>query len=236
MKKLSLGFAFLFFAYCLFAQTSQSPGTGPEVKISSGALRGVTEDGVVSFKGIPYAAPPVGEFRWRPPQPLTPWEGVRDASKFGADCPQRTFPGSTAIMSEDCLFLNVWAPASATKKSKLPVMVWIHGGAFVAGSGSGPGTAGNAFAKQGVILMTINYRLGRFGHFAFPALSNDHPEEPKGSYAFMDQIAALEWVQKNIAAFGDASAPVSSLIPLAFRSSSTSIKVCKPRILRGNPQ
>lgn len=202
MKKLSFGFAFLFFTYCLFAQSSTSPGTGPEVKTSSGAVRGVTEEGVASFKGIPYAAPPVGEFRWRPPQPLTPWEGVRDASKFGADCPQRTFPGSTAIMSEDCLFLNVWAPATATKKSKLPVMVWIHGGGFVAGSGSGAGTAGNAFAKQDVILITINYRLGRFGHFAFPALSKDHPEEPKGSYAYMDQIAALKWIQQNITAFG----------------------------------
>ena len=202
MKKLSLGFVFLLFAYCLFAQPSTSPGTGPEVKTSSGAVRGVTEDGVASFKGIPYAAPPVGEFRWRPPQPVTPWNGVRDASKFGADCPQRTFPGSTATTSEDCLFLNVWAPATAMKNSKFPVMVWIHGGGFVGGSGSGNGTAGNAFAKQGVILMTINYRLGRFGHFAFPALSKDHPEEPKGSYAYMDQIAALQWIQKNIAAFG----------------------------------
>ena len=104
--------------------------------------------------------------------------------------------------SEDCLFLNVWAPATATKKSKLPVMVWIHGGGFTGGSGSGPGSAGDAFAKQGVLLTTINYRLGRLGHFAFPALSKEHPEEFKGSYAYMDQIAALKWIQENIAAFG----------------------------------
>lgn len=165
-------------------------------------LRGAAQGDVAFFKGIPYAAPPVGEYRWRPPQPVVAWQGVRDASKDCADCPQRTWPGSTAKMSEDCLFLNVWKPADATQKSKLPVMFWIHGGAFVGGSGSGPGSAGDAFAKQGVILVTINYRLGRLGHFAFPALSQQHPEEPKGSYAFMDQIAALKWVKDNITLFG----------------------------------
>ncbi|MBK9488246.1 MAG: carboxylesterase family protein [Haliscomenobacter sp.] len=197
MKKTSIAiFLLLVINTLMYAQTA------PEVKTATGVVRGVIEGDATVFKGIPYAAPPVGEFRWRPPQPVSPWKGVRDATKFCADCPQRTFPGSTAITCEDCLFLNVWAPAKATKKSKLPVMVWIHGGAFVGGSGSGAGTAGNAFAKQGVILMTINYRLGRLGHFAFPALSQEHPEELKGSYAYMDQIAALKWIQKNIAAFG----------------------------------
>jgi para-nitrobenzyl esterase len=162
----------------------------------------MTVEDVSFFRSIPYAAPPTGEYRWRPPQPVKAWQGVRDASKVCADCPQRTWPGSTATISEDCLFLNVWTPALATKQSKLPVMVWIHGGGFVGGSGSGPGSAGDAFAKQGVILATINYRLGRLGHFAFPALSKEHPEEYKGSYAYMDQIAALKWIKENIAAFG----------------------------------
>jgi para-nitrobenzyl esterase len=198
MKKLSVGITVLLVAWSLHAQQPSDP----EVKTASGTVRGVVNEDVAFFKGIPYAAPPVGANRWRPPQPVTPWKEVRDASKFCADCPQRSWPGSTAIQSEDCLFLNVWSSATATKKSKLPVMVWIHGGSFVGGSGSGAGTAGDAFVKQGVILVTINYRLGRLGHFAHPALSKENPEEFKGSYAYMDQIAALKWIQENISAFG----------------------------------
>jgi para-nitrobenzyl esterase len=200
MKKLFFGFTLLL-SCVVYAQQTDSKGERV-VSTKSGMLRGITEGDVTSFKGIPYAASPTGEYRWRPPQPVTPWKEVRDATRVCADCPQRAWPGSTATISEDCLFLNVWAPATATKKSKLPVMVWIHGGAFVGGSGSGAGSAGDAFAKQGIILATINYRLGRLGHFAFPALSKEHPEEPKGSYAYMDQIAALKWVKENIAAFG----------------------------------
>jgi len=199
MKKLFFGLTLLL-SSVLHAQKDST--SGPLVTITSGILRGVTHENVASFKGIPYAAPPVGPNRWRPPQPVTPWKEVRDATKDCASCPQRLWPGSTSTISEDCLFLNVWAPATATKNSKLPVMVWIHGGGFTGGSGSDRGSAGIEFAKQGVILMTINYRLGRFGHFAFPALSKEHPEEPKGSYAYMDQIAALKWVKENIAAFG----------------------------------
>ena len=145
----------------------------------------------------------MGEFRWRPPQPVTPWEGVRDAKEFGPSCAQAGFGSSPGAISpgssEDCLYLNVWKPSGARPGTKLPVMVWIHGGAFVGGSGN---TSGNGFATKGVILVSINYRLGRLGHFAFPALSAEHPEEPKGSYAFMDQIAALNWVKQNIAEFG----------------------------------
>lgn len=207
MKKTLTGLAILVSCSLQAQQTVVKDGSvvEPKVQTASGIVRGMKDGNVDSFKGIPYAAAPVGEFRWRSPQPVAPWQGELDATKFGANCAAAGWggpPGSIqAGSSEDCLFLNIWRPAGAGKNAKLPVMVWIHGGAFVVGSGSGPGVEGQ-FAKQGVILITINYRLGRLGHFAFPALSKEHPEEPKGSYAFMDQIAALRWVQQNIAAFG----------------------------------
>jgi para-nitrobenzyl esterase len=187
------------------AAASNTP-TAPMIRTHFGTVRGVTEGDISSFKGIPFAAAPVGEFRWRPPQPLSPWKDERDATKYGADCLQGAFgPGAGAMSptsSEDCLFINVWKPANAAAGAKLPVMVWIFGGGFVFGSGSSPSNSGVQFAKQGVLLITFNYRVGRFGFFAFPALSKEHPEELKGNYAYMDQIAALKWVRQNIAAFG----------------------------------
>jgi para-nitrobenzyl esterase len=183
--------------------------TPPVVKVDSGQLPGAIDDGVVSYKGIPFAAPPVGELRWRPPQPVAPWTGVRPPTQFAADCmqgrfgpPQAAGANASPGPSEDCLYINVWRPASAAPGAKLPVMVWIYGGGFTGGSSSSPNTSGSEFAKKGVVLVAANYRVGRFGFFAFPALSRERPDETKGNYAYMDQIAALQWVKRNIAAFG----------------------------------
>lgn len=185
----------------------------PIVQTSLGAVRGVTAGSVDSFKGIPYAQPPVGEYRWRPPQPALPWQGVRDASTFGPSSPQTGWgPGAgqpIAGSSEDSLYLNIWAPSGIDKTSPRPVMVWIHGGGFTGGSGSNPESEGTKFAQDGIVLVTINYRLGRLGFFAFPALSAEHPDEFKGNYGYMDQVAALRWVRQNIAAFGGDPANVT---------------------------
>jgi para-nitrobenzyl esterase len=173
--------------------TAAVAAAGPVVKIAQGQVRGVANDTVATFQGIPYAAPPVGELRWKPPAAAARWSEVRDASKPGADCTK----------SEDCLFVNVTKPVSAKPGAKLPVMVWIHGGAFVTGNSVaafGAEHDGTEFAKQGVITVSLNYRLGRAGWFAHPALTREGG--PVGNYGLMDQVAALKWVKANIASFG----------------------------------
>lgn len=175
------------------------------VSIESGQVQGAIDNGVVAFKGVPFAAPPLGPLRWRSPQPVTPWSGVRSAANYGSDCLQEPFPSDAAPLggpiNEDCLYVNVWKPATASSH-KLPVMVWIYGGGFVNGGSSPSVYNGSEFAAQGVVFVSFNYRIGRFGFFAHPALTQEHPEEPKGNYGYMDQIAALQWVKRNIAAFG----------------------------------
>lgn len=178
----------------------------PQAHTQSGEVRGAIEDGVEAFRGVPFAAPPVGPLRWRPPQPPRPWTGVRDASAYGPDCIQMPMssvpgPGFTNPQSEDCLYLNVWTPATRPARP-MPVMVWIYGGAYIMGSGSYPDYDGAHFAQQGVVLVTFNYRVGLFGFFAHPALTREAAGGPVADYGFMDQIAALKWVRRNIAAFG----------------------------------
>ena len=189
---------------------STAPDSTPTAAIDTGRLAGVMNEGVRVFRGLPYAAPPTGALRWRPPQHLAPWQGVRSAAQFGPACPQAhpnglvdvvPYGGAPEPTSEDCLTLNVWAPAGATARA--PVMVWFHGGAGVLGAGSLPYYDGASFARDGVVLVTINYRLGFLGDFAHPALTREaKPGELLGAYAQMDQMAALRWVKRNIAAFG----------------------------------
>lgn len=183
--------------------TAPAP-SGPQVKLETGILEGAQSEGIEYFKGIPYAAPPVGQLRWTPPQPAASWNGVRAAKDYASDCAQQPFPGDAAPLrttpNEDCLYLNVWRPAGGA--ANLPVMVWIHGGGFVNGGSSPAVYDGSKFARDGVILVSINYRLGRFGFFGFPALTAGSKDGMLGNYGYMDQIAALKWVKANIASFG----------------------------------
>jgi para-nitrobenzyl esterase len=194
------------FFLCLHAEIVEP------VRIESGAISGTrgARPGVRVFKGIPFAAPPIGPLRWRAPQPVAAWSGVRKADSFGPVCMQPPgmgrlnvsvdLPDSPAA-SEDCLYLNVWTAAAAATDQR-PVMVWIFGGAYTEGAGSSPHNDGEALARKGVVAVTVNYRLGPFGFFAHPELTNESGRNSSGNYAMMDLIAALRWVQKNIAAFG----------------------------------
>ncbi|HEY1768479.1 MAG TPA: carboxylesterase family protein [Terracidiphilus sp.] len=175
--------------------------------MDTGILQGNAENNIVSFKGIPYAAAPVGALRWMPPQPVAAWAGVRSATSFGHDCmqipgPMEAAPEGTTTPSEDCLYLNVWAPTDQAGTKKRAVLIWIHGGGFVNGGSSSKIYDGSGFARQGVVFVSFNYRLGRFGFFAHPALTAEHPGGLLGNYAYMDQLAVLKWVHRNIAAFG----------------------------------
>lgn len=177
------------------------------VKIANGTLEGTSDksSGVRSFKGIPFGQPPVGELRWKAPQPVQNWQGVRKADNFGPRCMQRNVFGDMNFrangMSEDCLYLNVWTPAKAGNQ-KLPVLVYFYGGGFIAGDGSEPRYDGASMASKGIVAVTVNYRLGVFGFFAHPELSKETSYHGSGNYGLLDQAAALKWVQQNIVAFG----------------------------------
>ncbi len=185
-------------------------GAPTVVDAPAGRLEGRARDGVEAFVGIPYATAPVGPLRWRPPQPAARWTGIRPAAEFGNDCPQQRLAGdatpSDQPMSEDCLAINLWSPVAARA---LPVMVWIHGGGFVMGSSAAPALDGAALARRGVVLVSFNYRLGRFGFFAHPALTAEVGGEPAVNFALLDMIAALRWVKVNAAAFGGDPANVT---------------------------
>jgi para-nitrobenzyl esterase len=195
----------------VFAQHTTAGISGP-VKISGGSVQGTTgrNPSITVFKGIPYAAPPVGDLRWRAPQPVVPWNGVRIADKFGNSCIQKVVyerkPWTWEFMShndisEDCLYLNLWTPAKS-RTDKLPVYLYIHGGGNVEGSGAVPAYDGEGLAKKGVVVVNLNYRLGIFGYFVHPELTAEAPYHASGNYAELDVIAALKWIKENIAKFG----------------------------------
>jgi len=196
------------------------------IQLDAGRVSGLTVGDardVRVFKGIPFAAPPVGDLRWKPPQPVKPWDGVRACTEFGPWCPQPTplLGGAPPKQSEDCLYLNVWTAAKSAA-DKLPVMFWIHGGGCTTGSGGSPFYNGEHLARQGVVVVTINYRLGPFGYLAHPLLSKESPHGVSGNYGHLDQIAALQWMRKNIAAFGGDPGCVT-----IFGESAGAMSVCR---------
>ena len=192
-------------ALCLLLPLMSFAASNLQVKTGTGVVEGKQAGPIRAFLGIPYAAPPVGDLRWKPPMPLAPWKGVRQATAFGARCLQNNVFGDMNFRdpggSEDCLSLNVWTPAK-DKSARLPVMVWIYGGGFAAGGTSEPRQDGTVLAQQNVVVVSMNYRLGIFGFFVHPGLVKESPHGSAGNYGLMDQRAALQWVQENISAFG----------------------------------
>ena len=181
-----------------------SAAVAQQVRTESGTISGIRADGLSVYKGIPFAAPPVGDLRWRPPVHAAPWTGTRKTDAFAPACMQVgvSMPGETPpAVSEDCLYLNVWTPAKSASEH-LPVIVWIYGGGYINGSASMPLYWGDRLAQKGVIVVTIAYRLGPLGFLALPELTRESPRHSSGNYGLLDQIAALEWIQRNIAAFG----------------------------------
>ncbi len=186
------------------ATTAITLAQSPQAATESGAISGIRASGLSVYKGVPYAAPPVGDLRWRPPVHVAPWSGTRKADAFAPACMQAgvSMPGETPpAVSEDCLYLNIWTPAKSAHQ-RLPVIVWIYGGGYISGSASMPLYWGDRLAQKGVIIVTIAYRVGPLGFLAHPELTRESPHHSSGNYGLMDQIAALEWVQRNIAAFG----------------------------------
>ena len=203
MKK---NFAFLLLLVLTVSVTvAQLNGDAPRAKTANGILEGINESGIKTFQGIPFAAPPVGNLRWREPQPVQNWSGTRKADKFGPRAMQLPVFGDMNFrsegMSEDCLYLNVWTPAK-TGNEHLPVLVYFYGGGFMAGDGSEPRYDGESIARKGIVAVTVNYRLGIFGFLSHPELTKESPYHASGNYGLLDQSAALQWVQKNIGAFG----------------------------------
>jgi para-nitrobenzyl esterase len=198
---------FYFLIFAMMMLPSCQPTDPTLVTIEQGKLQGMEEDGILVWKGVPFAQPPIHDLRWKSPQPLQPWQGIKSAQRYGNICPSTGY-GEQSIyeippeeMSEDCLYLNVWSPTISPKK-KMPVFVWIHGGSLTREGGTHPQYLGKNLAKKGIVYVSINYRLHAFGFLAHPELSAENEKGISGNYGMLDQISALEWVQKNISAFG----------------------------------
>lgn len=199
MKKIFISLALMLLSTGIFAQNA------PQVTTADGIIEGVNESGLKVFKGVPFAAPPVGDLRWKAPQPVEKWQGVRKTVEYGPNPMQENLFGDmnfgTSKNSEDCLYLNIWTPAK-TMNEKLPVLIYFNGGGWMCGSGSEPRYAGDALARKGIISITANYREGIFGFYSHPQLSKETSYKGSGNYGLMDQTAAIKWVRDNIAAFG----------------------------------